>query len=346
MLATILEAFSSNSPTHSGIHFEWPWLWWLAPLPLLIAWLPASYDWRAALQVPFYDSLTKLHAPLHLNARRLGRNLLLWVLWLLLVLSASRPIWVGDPIHLSTQGRDLMLAVDISGSMDAKDMRSGARWVRRISTVKTVLGNFIDRRTGDRLGLILFGAVPYLQAPLSFDLKTIHTLLLEAELGFAGQKTAIGDAVGLAIKRLHQRPTDSRVLILLTDGANNAGNIDPVQAARLAAEKDIRIYTIGIGADASPSGFFGRLRANRDLDEHTLMKIAEVTGGKYYRARDPVALNNIYKTLDELEPIQQEEELFRPRTDLYYIPLTAVLIASMLFATILLARQYFTRILS
>lgn len=332
---------SGGHPAGGGLVFEWSWVWWCLPLPLLIHWLPASYAWRGALLVPFYQRVGELRTGVAHSASQLGRQLFLWLLWLLLVSSASKPVWVGEPIQLSTQGRDLMVAVDISGSMDARDMRHSGGWARRISAVKSVVGDFIKRRAGDRMGLILFGEVPYLQVPLSFDLETVHTLLLEAELGFAGQKTAIGDAIGLAVKRLHQRPTEHKVLILLTDGANNTGRIDPVRGAELAAEEGIRIYTIGVGADAVPSGFLSsRRRANRDLDERTLKRIAAISGGAYYRARDPASLSEAYRVLDRLEPVQQEEELFRPRADLYHVPLAAALVASMLLAALLLVRQY------
>ena len=339
MFTDLLRLFVGDQISHGGINLEWPWAWWILPLPFIVAWFPVAYEYRAALQVPFYERLNNTLTGISLNFNNLRRHIFLWLLWCLLVFSASKPVWVGEPIQLPSHGRDLMLAVDISGSMDAKDMRSGTRWVRRIDAVKAVLGDFIERRTGDRIGLILFGSLPYLQAPLSFDLRAISTLLHESELGFAGQKTAIGDAIGLALKRLRERPSENRVLILLTDGSNNSGHIDPLQAARLAAEESISIYTIGIGADTVKTSFgFGR--RNQDLDEKSLRQIAEITGGQYYRARNPSALVDIYTTLDQLEPIQQAEELFRPRTELYYIPLSLACLGSMLFAGLLITQQY------
>lgn len=343
MLNNLLNVFSNQGQIYGGLSFEWPWLWLLFPFPLLFIWLPATYGWHTALQVPFYERLAQAGITLDFNPQRLSRYLFLWLLWFMLILSASKPVWIGDPIQLSTRGRDFMLAVDISGSMETRDMRSGTRLVRRIDAVKSVLGDFINRRVGDRIGLILFGSLPYLQAPLSFDLKAIHTLLLESELGFAGQKTAVGDAIGLAVKRLHERPGKQRILILLTDGSNNAGHINPIRAAQLAREENIRIYTIGIGADSVSGGFFGRSRVNQSLDEYSLQQIAKTTGGLYYRARDPTSLNKISSALDKLEPLQQAEELFRPRTDLYYIPLAIAMLCSMLFTMLLMIKQYFMR---
>lgn len=336
----MIEALLGNS---NYLQFQWPQIAWLLPLPILMRWLPGAYHWRTALQIPFYKSIESIKTPLMANGYSLMRHLSLWSLWCLLVISASRPIWVGEAIHLPTQGRDLMIAVDISGSMDAKDMRDGGRWIRRINAVKNVVGKFIQQRQGDRMGLILFGEVPYLQAPLSFDLKTVYTLLLEAELGFAGQKTAIGDAIGLAIKRLYERPTKNRVLILLTDGANNAGKIDPIQSAKLAANEGIRIYTVGVGADTLPSGLFGfSRRRNQELDEPTLKEISKISGGTYYRARNPQELKNIYTTLNRLEPLQQEDELFRPKAELFHWPLGLALISAMLAATLLLSKPYWS----
>ncbi len=164
-------------------------------------------------------------------------------------MAAARPQSVGETVHLPVTGRSIMLAVDLSGSMQTPDMRSGSHAVSRLAAVKAVAGEFIKHRAGDRLGLILFGDEAYLQVPLTLDRNTVRTLLDEAQIGLAGQQTAIGDAIGLAIKRLRDEPIKNRVLILLTDGASNAGNVDPLKAADLAAREGVRIYTIGVGAD-------------------------------------------------------------------------------------------------
>src|SRR5207253_3692646 len=204
--------------------------------------------------------------------------------------------------------------------------------VSRLTLVKRLLGDFLEGREGDRVGLILFGSQAYLQAPLTFDRRTVRIWLDEARIGIAGKNTAIGDAIGLALKRLRQRPAQSRVLILVTDGANNAGQIAPITAARLAAEEGVTIYPIGIGADPEQSGTLGFLGLNPslDLDEPALKEIAEVTGGRYFRARDGEELRAIKETLDRLEPVAQQPTQARPAQPLYSWPLAAALLLSML----------------
>jgi len=203
----------------------------------------------------------------------------------------------------------------------------------RLAVVKDVAGEFIARRTGDRVGLILFGSRPYLQTPLTFDRTTVRRLLEEAESGLAGEQTAIGDAIGLAIKRLRERPAENRVLILLTDGSNTSGEFEPRQAAQLAATEGLRIHTIGIGADRVPyRGFARSMIRNRELDEKTLREISKIAGGRYFRARSPQQLKQIYQELDALEPLPQEEEIYRPHTSLYHWPLGAALLLSFLLA--------------
>ena len=221
------------------------------------------------------------------------------LIWLLLT-AVNRPIIQGAPIKINSIARDMMLAVDISGSMDELDMQLEGETVRRIDSVKKVLNDFIDRRNGDRIGLILFADQAYVQAPLTFDLSTVKQLLNEAQLGFAGQKTAIGDALGLAIKRLIERPNQSRTLILLTDGANNAGKINPLEASALAAENQIKIHTIAIGADFTiqNSWFSRQTRRPSNLDEKTLKIIAAETGGLFFRAKNTEQLETIYNELD------------------------------------------------
>lgn len=197
------------------------------------------------------------------------------------------------------------------------------RSINRLQAVKRVLDDFISRRQGDRLGLILFGTEPYVQAPLTFDLETVRTLMREAGLGMAGRATAIGDAVGLATKRLRDRPQDQRVVVLLTDGANTAGEITPDKATEIAAAASIRLYTIGIGAESMVQrGLLGSRRVNpsRDLDENLLTRMAQQTGGEYFRARSLPELELIYESIDQLEPIELEGKFYRPVTELYVWP--------------------------
>lgn len=319
------------------IEFVWPWAFWLLPLPILVYWgFPKASKYDAALYAPFYNDILAFESSTHSQAKTgFIRILLLILTWCLLILAVSRPQWVGDPIAMPASGRDLMLAVDISGSMAQEDMVIDGKQVSRIDLVKTVVNDFINRRTGDRVGLLLFGTEAYVHVPLTFDRKTVKTLFNETQLGFAGKQTSIGDAIGLAVKRLQARPAESRILILLTDGMNTAGKVEPVQAAQLAAQTDVKVYTIGVGADEMiVRGFFGNQRVNpsADLDEETLQEIAQLTGGKYFRARNPKELAEIYQLIDELEPVEQEAETFRPVKALFYLPMAGALLCSFLAA--------------
>ena len=244
-----------------------------------------------------------------------------------MIAAVARPQWVGEMVSLPTTGRDLMLAIDISGSMATEDMQVNNEYVDRLSVVKAVISQFLDARKGDRVGLVLFGTNAYVQAPLTFDLKSVKKLMIEAPVGIAGGKTAIGDAIGLTVKRLRERQNEEKVVILLTDGANNVGEIPPIKAAELASVAGIKIYTIGVGAEEMrvPS-LFGSLAGrttnpSADLDEETLSKIAEATQGRYFRAKDTNTLAQIYELIDKLEPIEQEPETYRPFQVLYYWPL-------------------------
>ena len=317
------------------IHFEWPWMLLLSLLPLVPRYglRPAPAVEEAALRVPALAPFALEGGGRSVAAR--GRRWLLWpalAAWLLLVSAAARPVWVGPSIDLPVSGRDLLLAVDLSGSMSTQDFSLHGRQVDRLAAVKAIAGDFIQRRVGDRLGLILFGLNAYVQSPLTFDRKTVDTLLQEAAIGLAGKQTAIGDAIGLAVKELRRHPNGNKVLILLTDGANNAGEVDPIAAARLAAKEGLTIYTIGIGADSVmvPS-LFGMQQVNpsQDLDEATLRAIAKATGGRYFRARDSAELNKIYQVIDQLQPVDQQRQTFRPRRSLFFWPLAMALILAM-----------------
>jgi Ca-activated chloride channel family protein len=282
---------------------------------------------QAALKVPFLDDFSEGETRM-VSQTQQWPLLLAAIAWLMLVIACTRPQWLGEPIEQAVSGRDLMLAVDLSGSMEEQDFFINKRPVDRLTAEKGVASEFINRRVGDRVGLILFGTQAYLQTPLTFDRKTVMTLLNEAVIGLAGDNTAIGDAIGLAVKRLKDENANSRVLVLMTDGANTAGEVTPIKAAELAAAEHLKIYTIGIGADEMiVRSFFGNRKVNPsvDLDEKTLIKIAESTGGQYYRARNTDELNNIYMRLDELEPIEKEKQYFRPRSELYYWPLSMAL---------------------
>ncbi len=329
------------------IEWIWPLAFSLLPLPWLVRRFlrEAKHD-RPALLVPSLGPFIGGVKDEAAEWKRMNlKILLLWLIWISLIVALARPQWTGDPITMPATGRDLMLAVDISGSMATEDMVINGEYVDRLTAVKLVVSDFVSRRIGDRVGLILFGTNAYLQAPLTFDLKTLDRFLLEAPVGIAGGKTAIGDAIGLAVKRLRQRPQQDKVIILLTDGANNVGEVEPRKASELAANDKIKIYTIGVGADEMrlPSifGAFGNRVTNpsADLDERTLTEIAETTSGAYFRAKDPVKLAEIYNLIDELEPADQEAEVFRPRKALSFWSLGAAILAAFAFFLIDLYRR-------
>lgn len=317
---------------------QWSWLLWLAPLPLLMGFIAPKKRIEAALRVPFYQHASQLEQQNRLSVgKRPAKLLSLWAIWLCCLLAATNPQWVGEPTSMPSSGRDLLMAVDISGSMEQTDMVANGRRITRLMAVKKVIGDFVTRRTTDRLGLILFGAQAYLQAPLTYDRNTVNQLLQEAQIGFAGRETAIGDAIGLAVKRLRDRPDASRVLVVLTDGANTAGVLAPDKATELAQKAGIKIYTIAFGAESMEvPGIFGSRTVNpsADLDEGTMNAIAEKTGGKYFRARNLDELDSIHRELDRLEPIEMETETFRPVQTLFYWPLAFAFLLSLIFAVI------------
>jgi Ca-activated chloride channel homolog len=312
------------------IRLAWPWMALLLPLPWLRYALSSPAEpGGSSVHVPFATSLVPGSSSLTVRAS--WARFIFAAIWLLLVVAAMRPQWLGEPMPIPTTGRRLMLAVDVSGSMATEDMAGGAS---RLRVVQTVAGDFIDGRHGDRVGLILFGTRPYLQAPLTADLVTVHRFLKEAVIGVAGTETAIGDAIGLAIKRLRAEAGSGRpvapgqtVLVLLTDGENDAGAMPPLEAARLAAQAGLKIYTIGVGA-APGGGFFDLGGGNTDLDENTLKAIAKATGGEYFRATDAAALQAVYRQIDRLEPAAGNQQWLRPADEWFTWPLAAALLLS------------------
>ena len=317
------------------ITLAWPWVLAALPLPLLTLLLPpAAPTAGAALRVPFYGDLPGVSggAPGRRSRWRIAAAVLAWML---LVVAAARPEWVGAPVNLPVAGRDLMLAVDLSGSMEQPDYEMDGRMVSRLAVIKAVAARFVERRNQDRLGLILFGSNAYLQTPLTFDGHTVAAMLGDAVVGLAGRETAIGDAIGLAVKHLREQPEDNRVLILLTDGASNAGQLEPLAAAELARQAKVRIYTVGIGGGEigirTPLGM-RLMRQGDDFDPETLKRIAEVTGGRFFSATGREELEAVYRELDRLEPTRRDERTYRPRESLFVWPAAAALILSVLIA--------------
>lgn len=303
------------------LSFDWPWLLLLLPLPwLLRAWLPPARS-GGALILPIADELAEIADP-GSNETARWRGLLALAAWLCLMGAAMQPRWIGDPVPLPVNARDLMLAVDVSGSMAETDMQVGRRRASRLAAVQAMASEFIAGRVGDRLGLILFGSQAYVYAPLSLDRETVATLLKDAEVGLAGQETAIGDAIGLAAKQLRDSPAEERVLVLLTDGVNTAGSLQPDKAVELAQAAGLRVHTIGFGSDGR-SGMFGLFAGGgAQIDERQLQRIAQLSGGRYFRARDLNELQAVYAELDRIEAVEVTERSYRPQRSLAHWPLT------------------------
>ena len=323
--------------------FAWPWMLLALPLPWRARALlpPAQRADAAALKAPFARELAALASRRPRAARAFARVLPL-IAWGLLCVAAARPQELGEVVRPPQSGRDLLLAVDLSGSMAETDMSIGANVVDRLTAVKAVLGDFLDRRAGDRVGLLLFGDKAYAVTPLTPDRESVRQQLYDSAVGIAGRETAIGDAIGLAVKRLAEphgkthEPPGERVVILLTDGVNNAGELSPEKAAQLAHVAGVRVHAIGFGADQDSNDFgwmLGmRLPGRSPIDEGTLKSIAEKTGGRYFRARDTAELAQIYAELDRVEPVAREGETLRPRIERYPLPLMLALgVAALVF---------------
>lgn len=314
------------------------WPWWLAgiPLPWLMrAVLPARTPERgAALRLPIAPRIAQmLPAATPLAARGIG--LLAALAWVLLCVAAARPQQLGPAVQPPTKGRDLMLALDLSGSMSEPDMELGGSVVSRLEAAKAVLSDFIDRRAGDRLSLLVFGRQAHVLTPFTLDRDSVRDQLDDSEVGLAGQETAIGDAIGLATRRLRSQPSGQRVLVLLTDGVNTAGALDPIKAARIAADEGVRIHAVAFGGgSAGGLSLFGfRLPmpgGDDEIDEGVLRSVAQVTGGQFYRARDTRQLAGIYAQIDQLEPIARPGKAVRPRIERYGWPLAMAIVLGLL----------------
>ena len=318
----------------SSMALAWPgWLWAL-PLPFLAWWLlPAASVSSAALRMPHTGRLRGLSEASGRGGGARRPSLLLAFAWILLCVAAARPQELGEPIEPPQSGRDLMLALDLSGSMDEPDMQLGGRPVDRLTAAKAVLADFLDRRSGDRVGLLVFGRRAYALTPLTPDRESVRQQLQDSVVGLAGQETAIGDAIGLAVKRLRDQPEGQRVLILLTDGVNTAGLLEPEKAAQLARDNGVRVHTVAFGGDGAMSVFGFQLPmpgGGDEIDEATLRGIAEQTGGQFFRARDTEALAGIYAEIDRLEPVERPGPAVRPRVERYAWPLGLALLLALL----------------
>lgn len=311
------------------IELTYPFALLLLALPLLMRLLPAYKESRDSVRVPFFRKLVELSEQRpEQGARVLRRDrlqrLLVNLTWLCLVLAAAKPQWIGPPIEQQKSGRDLMIAVDLSGSMEAQDftLPDGSS-VNRLQAVKRVLADLANRRASDRLGLIVFGAAAYLQTPFIDDHQVWQQLLDETEIGMAGPSTVFGDAIGLAIRQFTQSDSDNRVLIMLTDGNDTGSTVPPVDAAKVAASYDVRIYTIAIG-DPTTVG-------EDALDMATIRRVSELTGGRSFEALDQQQMRDAYLTIGELEPELYESISFRPRQSLHWLPVALAMVLYLLY---------------
>ena len=325
----------------SNLSFIWPWMIALLPLPWLINILiKPVHKQHSPLLAPQIISRIGDELPeenlVEINQTRRGLPILATLLWFALIAAASRPVVFLDSTPFEVSGKDIVLAVDLSGSMQKEDMYLEGDEVNRLIAVKSVVSEFIERRKGDRMGLVVFGTQAFLQSPLTYDLKTVQTLLNETEIGMAGQNTAIGDAIGLTLKHFNENKFDSNiqsaVLILLTDGSNTAGTVDPTDAANKAQEFGLKVYTIGVGKVRSRNGLDRFLTNKSDMDIETLTLISELTGGQFFQANDTEQLAEIYQYINELESVEHEVFSYRLRTELYFWPLSLAFLLSMLLA--------------
>jgi Ca-activated chloride channel family protein len=317
---------------------QYPWILLLLVLPLLLSYgikRAKTTPAEQSLKVPFFEQIDVLQQNQSSKQSNITilKQLLAYVIWALLVISSANPQWLGKPITLPQQSRNVLLAIDLSGSMQTQDMALHGRAVSRFTIVKQVAKQFINDRSTDRIGLILFGSKAYTLTPLTFDHTAVIDTLDDASIGLAGQQTAIGDALAIAIKRLDKQSIKSRILILLTDGQNNAGIMDPKKMAQLAKKSHIKIYTIGLGADrATVQTFFGAqvMNPSADLDSTLLKNIATRTGGFYFRAKDSEGLAKAYQAINHLETINKKSPIYQPKRELYPWPLSLAIVLALL----------------
>ncbi len=322
------------------LKFQWPYLIFLLPLPLVIHYfykLLTPSNNRAekltGLKLPFYDDILRTNRNLVASLYPIFniKSLLKFILWISLILALMRPIWLGDPIQLPLPSHNIMMAIDISGSMQADDMSSD-KSITRLDVVKKIGHQFIEQRKSDKIGLVFFGSAAFVSSPLTLDQDSLHNFLEKTQIGFAGQKTAIGDALGLAIKRINSEQSNATkknpsFIVLLSDGSNTSGEVEPLEAAKLAMENNIKIYTIGIGQISdNPLDILTGL----SLNESELKEIAKLTNGQYFHATSKQALAKIYDQISQLEPNNDEVKTLRPEHEWFIYPLSVTLLTTLL----------------
>ena len=307
-----------------------PWLLLLIALPPAIRFFVPPYrESRQAIRVPWFQRMATLLQQQPSDGAAIAETktatlLFMWLLWMLIVLALARPQFLEPPVSRVLPTRDLMLLVDLSGSMETTDFtNSTGDTVDRLTAVKEVLEDFLSRRAGDRVGLIVFGDAAFVQVPFTQDLDATGTLLNETATRMAGARTAFGDAIGLGSTLFERSEVEHRVMIALTDGNDTGSRVPPAQAARIAKDNDIIIHVVGVG-DPAATG-------EEKLDEEALADVASTTGGRYFHAADRDELEEIYAELDRIDSREIEAESYRPRTDLFHWPLAAFMLLCMFF---------------
>ncbi len=311
-----------------NIEFVWWWALFLLPVPMLVYKLMPQESRQAEINLAYLPASAN-----HGKPRQLVQKTLSIGIWTLLVIACARPVWFGQPVEFQPEYRDLMLVVDLSVSMQEKDMNLDGDYTDRLSAVKKVLSDFVEQRKGDRLGVVLFGDHAYLQTPLTADRKSVIQQINQTVIGLVGPRTAMGDGIGLGTKTFIDSDAPQRVMILLSDGSNTAGVLDPIEAAEIARKYNATIYTVGVGAGEMMVRDFlitRKVDTAADLDEKTLTQIAELTGGQYFRARDAEQLKNIYETINQLEPVSADTQTWRPQSEWFPYPLSGALLLSVL----------------
>ncbi len=321
------------------LSFAYPWIGLLAPLPLAVWFgLPARAERRAGLRVPFFDRLAHLTGQDPVSGgvvaqRNAGRWLVLLLAWLLVLTALARPQWIDPPLHRDVPTRDLLVLVDLSGSMDTKDfVDASGKTVDRLTAVKQVLDDFLSRRKGDRVGVVVFGDAPFALVPFTTDLDLCRLMLRETAVGMAGPRTAFGDAIGLGIGLFAKSTVKAKTIIALTDGNDTLSKVPPAEAASVARDNGIVIHTVAVGDP--------RAAGEDKLDEAALKQVADTTGGGFFRALDRTQLAEIYNRLDAIETRRVDTVSFRPRRDVYWMPLGAALALSLLVQALRLAGRH------
>ncbi|MBO6282136.1 MAG: VWA domain-containing protein [Alphaproteobacteria bacterium] len=329
------------------IEFINPELFWLLVIPVCIYYtLPAARQmYGDALKVPFLNDISEVKANfkslriIHSTAKSsYFKMFLLSMVWALLVMALCRPQWVGEPVRVKNEGRDVLLVMDISTSMLERDFEYQGKYYTRLSVVKEVVSNFIDKRLEDKIGLVLFGTRAYMQVPLTYDKQAVKDVLNVAAAGMAGNSTSIGDAIGVALKNMPTDDSAGKVVILLTDGENNDGSLSMLKAVELAQQENVKVYTIGVGSDETAVlGGLLTIRRDAEIDEESLKKLADATEGTYFRADDVNSLQKVYERINQLEPQKQEGRFVKETKELFYYPASLALLLFMLL--ILLTRK-------